>query len=62
MIVGSSLFGDIVSEIMATVSGSIGIAPSANLNPEHRWPSLFERIRGFGADDQVGDRESATVL
>ena len=50
VIVGSNLLGDILSEVMAAVSGSIGIAPSANLNPERRWPSLFEPIHGSAPD------------
>jgi tartrate dehydrogenase/decarboxylase/D-malate dehydrogenase len=50
VIVGSNLFGDILSEITAAVSGSIGIAPSANLNPERRFPSLFEPIHGSAPD------------
>ncbi len=50
VIVGSNLFGDILSEVMAAVSGSIGIAPSANLNPERRGPSLFEPIHGSAPD------------
>jgi tartrate dehydrogenase/decarboxylase / D-malate dehydrogenase len=50
VIVGSNLLGDILSEITAAVSGSIGIAPSANLNPERRFPSLFEPIHGSAPD------------
>jgi tartrate dehydrogenase/decarboxylase/D-malate dehydrogenase len=50
VIVGSNLFGDILSEIMAAVSGSIGIAASANLDPERRFPSLFEPIHGSAPD------------
>jgi tartrate dehydrogenase/decarboxylase/D-malate dehydrogenase len=46
VVVGSNLFGDILSEITAAVSGAIGIAPSANLNPEGTFPSLFEPIHG----------------
>jgi tartrate dehydrogenase/decarboxylase/D-malate dehydrogenase len=51
VIVGSNLFGDILSEIMAAVSGSIGIAASANLDPERRFPSLFEPIHGSAPDN-----------
>ncbi|HZC07053.1 MAG TPA: tartrate dehydrogenase, partial [Ktedonobacterales bacterium] len=50
VIVGSNLFGDILSEVTAAVSGSIGIAPSANLNPERNGPSLFEPIHGSAPD------------
>jgi tartrate dehydrogenase/decarboxylase / D-malate dehydrogenase len=48
--VGSNLFGDLLSEITAAVSGAIGIAPSANLNPEGTFPSLFEPIHGSAPD------------
>src|SRR5215210_1810893 len=50
VIVGSNLFGDLLSEITAAVSGAIGIAPSANLNPEGAFPSLFEPIHGSAPD------------
>ncbi len=47
---GSNLFGDLLSEITAAISGAIGIAPSANLNPEGTFPSLFEPIHGSAPD------------
>ncbi|HSL01446.1 MAG TPA: tartrate dehydrogenase [Rubrobacteraceae bacterium] len=50
VIVGSNLFGDILSEITAAITGAIGIAPSANLNPERTHPSLFEPIHGSAPD------------
>ncbi len=50
VIVGSNLLGDILSEVTAAVSGAIGIAPSANLNPEGEYPSLFEPIHGSAPD------------
>ena len=50
VIVASNLFGDLLSEITAAVSGAIGIAPSANLNPEGTFPSLFEPIHGSAPD------------
>lgn len=50
VIVGSNLFGDIISEIVAAVCGAIGIAPSANINPEREYPSLFEPIHGSAPD------------
>lgn len=53
VIVGSNLLGDILSEITAAITGAIGIAPSANLDPERRYPSLFEPIHG-SAPDIVG--------
>ncbi len=53
VIVASNLLGDILSEITAAITGAIGIAPSANLNPEGVYPSLFEPIHG-SAPDIVG--------
>jgi tartrate dehydrogenase/decarboxylase/D-malate dehydrogenase len=50
VVVGSNLLGDILSEVTAAVSGAIGIAPSANLNPEREYPSLFEPIHGSAPD------------
>jgi tartrate dehydrogenase/decarboxylase/D-malate dehydrogenase len=50
VVVGSNLLGDILSEVTAAVSGAIGIAPSANLNPERNYPSLFEPIHGSAPD------------
>src|SRR5215218_7133615 len=46
VVVGSNLFGDILSDLGAAVAGSIGIAPSANLNPEGEYPSMFEPVHG----------------
>jgi tartrate dehydrogenase/decarboxylase / D-malate dehydrogenase len=50
VVVGSNLLGDILSEVTAAVAGAIGIAPSANLNPELEYPSLFEPIHGSAPD------------
>jgi tartrate dehydrogenase/decarboxylase/D-malate dehydrogenase len=50
VIVASNLFGDILSDIGAGVAGSIGIAPSANLNPEGIYPSMFEPVHGSAPD------------
>ncbi len=50
VVVGSNLFGDILSDLGAAVVGSIGIAPSANLNPEREHPSLFEPVHGSAPD------------
>jgi tartrate dehydrogenase/decarboxylase / D-malate dehydrogenase len=55
VIVGSNLFGDILSDLAAAVAGSIGIAPSANLNPERDFPSMFEPVHG-SAPDIAGQR------
>jgi tartrate dehydrogenase/decarboxylase / D-malate dehydrogenase len=50
VVVGSNLFGDLLSEVTAAIAGAIGIAPSANLNPEATYPSLFEPIHGSAPD------------
>jgi tartrate dehydrogenase/decarboxylase/D-malate dehydrogenase len=50
VVVGSNLFGDILSDLGAAVAGSIGIAPSANLNPERDYPSMFEPVHGSAPD------------
>ena len=50
VVVGSNLFGDLLSEITAAISGAIGIAPSANLDPTGEFPSLFEPIHGSAPD------------
>ena len=50
VIVGSNLFGDILSDLAAGIAGSIGIAPSANLNPELEHPSMFEPVHGSAPD------------
>ncbi|WP_067970020.1 tartrate dehydrogenase [Nocardiopsis trehalosi] len=50
VLVGSNLFGDILSDLAAAVGGSIGIAPSANLNPEREFPSMFEPVHGSAPD------------
>ena len=50
VIVASNLFGDILTDLGAAISGSLGLAPSANLNPERRHPSLFQAIHGSAPD------------
>jgi tartrate dehydrogenase/decarboxylase/D-malate dehydrogenase len=50
VVVGSNLFGDILSDLGPAVVGSIGIAPSANLNPERKYPSMFEPVHGSAPD------------
>jgi tartrate dehydrogenase/decarboxylase/D-malate dehydrogenase len=50
VVVGSNLFGDILSDLGPAVVGSIGIAPSANLNPEKTFPSMFEPVHGSAPD------------
>ena len=50
MVVASNLFGDILSDLGPACTGTIGIAPSANLNPTREWPSLFEPVHGSAPD------------
>ncbi len=50
VVVGSNLFGDILSDLGAAVVGSMGLAPAANLNPEREYPSLFEPVHGSAPD------------
>ncbi|CCH80224.1 putative tartrate dehydrogenase [Nostocoides japonicum T1-X7] len=69
VIVASNLFGDILSDLVAAVAGSIGIAPSANINPERRYPSMFEPVHGSAPDiagrgiaNPVGQLWSASLM
>ena len=69
VIVASNLFGDILSDLIAAVAGSIGIAPSANLNPPRRYPSMFEPVHGSAPDiagkgvaNPVGQMWSASMM
>ena len=50
VVVASNLFGDILSDLGPACTGTIGVAPSANLNPERRFPSLFEPVHGSAPD------------
>ncbi len=50
VVVGSNLLGDILSDLGPAVAGTIGIAPSANINPERRFPSMFEPVHGSAPD------------
>jgi tartrate dehydrogenase/decarboxylase/D-malate dehydrogenase len=50
VVVGSNLFGDILSDLGPAVCGTIGIAPSANINPDRNHPSLFEPVHGSAPD------------
>jgi tartrate dehydrogenase/decarboxylase/D-malate dehydrogenase len=50
VVVGSNLFGDILSDLGPAVCGTIGIAPSGNINPEREFPSLFEPVHGSAPD------------
>lgn len=50
VVVASNLFGDILSDLGPACTGTIGVAPSANLNPTGEWPSLFEPVHGSAPD------------
>ena len=60
VVVASNLFGDILSDLGPACTGTIGIAPSANLNPERRYPSLFEPVHGSAPD--IAGRGSANPI
>ena len=50
VVVGSNLFGDILSDLGGIIGGGLGLAPSANLNPERDYPSMFEPVHGSAPD------------
>ena len=50
VVVGSNLFGDILSDLAPAIAGTIGIAASANINPEREYPSMFEPVHGSAPD------------
>ena len=50
VVVGSNLFGDILSDLGSALAGSLGIAASANIDPERRFPSMFEPVHGSAPD------------
>ena len=50
VVVGSNLFGDILSDLGPACAGTIAIAPSANINPERKFPSMFEPVHGSAPD------------
>lgn len=50
VIVASNLFGDILTDLSAAITGSLGLAPSANLNPTRKFPSMFEPVHGSAPD------------
>jgi len=69
VVVGSNLFGDILSDLAGAITGSIGLAPSANINPERTFPSLFEPVHGSAPDiagqgiaNPIGAIRSAAML
>jgi tartrate dehydrogenase/decarboxylase/D-malate dehydrogenase len=60
VLVTSNLFGDILTDIGSAISGSLGIAPGANLNPERTYPSMFEPIHGSAPD--IADKGIANPI
>ncbi len=50
VVVASNLFGDILSDLAAAVAGSLGVAPSGNINPDRAYPSMFESVHGSAPD------------
>ena len=50
VVVGSNLFGDILSDLSAMITGSMGLAPSSNVNPSRDVPSMFEPVHGSAPD------------
>jgi tartrate dehydrogenase/decarboxylase / D-malate dehydrogenase len=50
VIVGSNLFGDLLTDLTGALMGSIGLAPAANIDPERRYPSMFEPVHGSALD------------
>jgi len=50
VLVASNLFGDILTDLSAAITGSLGLAPSANLNPTREFPSMFEPVHGSAPD------------
>jgi tartrate dehydrogenase/decarboxylase / D-malate dehydrogenase len=50
VVVGSNLFGDILSDLAPAIAGSIGLAPGGNINPEKEYPSMFEPVHGSAPD------------
>jgi len=50
VVVGSNLFGDILSDLGSALAGSMGVAASTNINPERRFPSMFEPVHGSAPD------------
>jgi tartrate dehydrogenase/decarboxylase/D-malate dehydrogenase len=69
VVVASNLFGDILSDLGPACTGTIGIAPSGNINPERKFPSLFEpvhgsapQIAGKGVANPLGQIWSAAMM
>src|ERR1700736_4940023 len=50
VVVASNLFGDILTDLSAIITGSVGLAASGNINPERTYPSMFEPVHGSAPD------------
>ena len=50
MVVGSNLFADILTDLGGAIQGSMGLPPSGNINPERKYPSMFESVHGSAPD------------
>jgi tartrate dehydrogenase/decarboxylase/D-malate dehydrogenase len=59
-VVATNLHADILSDLAAALAGSLGVAPTANLNPERRFPSMFEPIHGSAFD--IADKGIANPI
>jgi tartrate dehydrogenase/decarboxylase/D-malate dehydrogenase len=71
VVVGSNLFGDILTDLGGALQGSLGLPAGANLNPERRFPSMFEPVHGSAPDiagrgalmlDHLGQPEAASLV
>jgi len=60
VVVASNLFGDILSDLGGAISGSLGLAPSSNINPEGKFPSMFEPVHGSAPD--IAGQDKANPL
>lgn len=69
VVVGSNLFGDILSDLGPATTGSLGLAASGNINPTGKWPSLFEPVHGSAPDimgknlaNPIGQLEAGSLM
>jgi tartrate dehydrogenase/decarboxylase/D-malate dehydrogenase len=60
VVVASNLFGDILSDLGGAISGSLGLAPSSNINPDGKYPSMFEPVHGSAPD--IAGQDKANPL
>ena len=62
VVVGSNLFGDILSDLGPGVTGTIAVAPGGNINPERRFPSMFEPVHGSAPDIAGQDKANPLAM